>query len=407
MAHQESLSQWIETVSTHLKDLSPHHATIMAVWSFGMVIAQSCGITSVAVVMARLLQQKENTVRQRLRESTYDSADQRGKNRTSLDVTTCFAPLLQWILAWWDSHEQRLALAMDATTLGQRFTVLTISVVYRGCAIPVAWTVLSACQKGAWKPHWIAMLETLAPAVPPTWTVIVLADRGLYARWLFRHICKHGWHPFLRINKQGNVRPDGMAKFRPLSSLVPTVGSVWSGSVTCFSTPDAQLRCTLLARWDEGYTDPWIIVTDVAPDVAEVAWYGVRTWIEGGFKDTKRGGWHWEQTKMTDPARATRLWLAIALATMWVVSVGGEVDATLPASTLDELPDTHMTRRRPTKRSRPRLVSCFRRGVLVLLTSLIAGDPLPFGRFLPEPWPQETPMARIIPLGSRKTKEAA
>lgn len=84
MAHQESLSPWIETVSTHMKEMAPHHATIMAMWSFGMVIAQSCGITSVAAVLAMLLKQEENTVRQRLRESTYDSADQKGQPRTSL-----------------------------------------------------------------------------------------------------------------------------------------------------------------------------------------------------------------------------------------------------------------------------------------------------------------------------------
>ena len=31
-------------------------------------------------------------------------------------------------------------------------------------------------------------------------------------------------------------------------------------------------------------------------------------WIECGFKDSKRGGWHWEQTKRLAPARAERLW---------------------------------------------------------------------------------------------------
>ena len=35
-------------------------------------------------------------------------------------------------------------MALDATTLGTRFAVLAISVVYRGCAIPVAWTILPA-----------------------------------------------------------------------------------------------------------------------------------------------------------------------------------------------------------------------------------------------------------------------
>jgi hypothetical protein len=41
----------------------------------------------------------------------------------------------------------------------------------------------------------------------------------------------------------------------------------------------------------------------------------MRTWIECGFKDTKRGGWQWHQTKMKDPERAARLWVAIAVAT--------------------------------------------------------------------------------------------
>ena len=129
MAHQESLSQWIETGSTPMKELAPQHATLMALWSFGMVIAQSWGSPSVAAVLAQLVTQKEHTVRQRLRESTSDSDDQKGKNRTSLDVMTCFVPVLRWILWWWDSDERRRALAMDASTLGQRFTVLTSSVV--------------------------------------------------------------------------------------------------------------------------------------------------------------------------------------------------------------------------------------------------------------------------------------
>jgi hypothetical protein len=53
------------------------------------------------------------------------------------------------VLRYWPSTEKRLALAMDATTLAQVSTVLTISVVYRGCAIPVAWVILPATAKGA------------------------------------------------------------------------------------------------------------------------------------------------------------------------------------------------------------------------------------------------------------------
>ena len=129
MSRPAGLSQWETTVSTHLPTLSPAQATVLALWSFGMVLARSCGITSVAALLAPLLDAPDNTIRQRLREWCCDAHDKRGPKRQDLDVTTCFAPLLRWVLAWWPALEQRLVLAMDATTLGQRFTVLAISVV--------------------------------------------------------------------------------------------------------------------------------------------------------------------------------------------------------------------------------------------------------------------------------------
>jgi hypothetical protein len=107
-----------------------------------------------------------------------------------------------------------------------------------------------------------------------------------------------------------------------------------------------------------------LVLTDLEPEQATVAWYGMRRWIEAGFKSIKRGGWHWHQTKMVDPDRAERLWLAIAVATLWVVSVGGEADASLPVSSLEALPATHVARRRASGRSRPRMLSCFARGLL-------------------------------------------
>ena len=72
----------------------------------------------------------------------------------------------------------QLALALHATTLGLRFTVLAVSVVYRGCAIPVAWTILPANQPAAWRSHWLRLLRLLRPAIPKGHTVIVLAIEG-------------------------------------------------------------------------------------------------------------------------------------------------------------------------------------------------------------------------------------
>jgi hypothetical protein len=112
-------------------------------------------------------------------------------------VESCFAPLLGWILAWWPDEQHELALALDATTLGQRFTVLCVSVLVRGCAIAVAWKVLAYNQKGSWQSYWQTLVAQLDGMIPTEWRVLVLADRGLYAPWLYRQIVAQGWYPRL------------------------------------------------------------------------------------------------------------------------------------------------------------------------------------------------------------------
>ena len=168
--------------------MSKSQARVLAMYSFGMVIAQTCGQTLVSAEIALLLGAKENSVRQRLREWYYGKADKRGEKRSEFDVGSSFGPLLKWILLWWSAEEKRLAIAMDATSLGQNMVVLAISIVYRGCAIPIAWKILSATEKGSWKPSWLALFAQLKTIVQQDWTVIVLADRGLYAQWLYKAI---------------------------------------------------------------------------------------------------------------------------------------------------------------------------------------------------------------------------
>jgi hypothetical protein len=277
MSYPEPLSEWREIVSSAFPGLSQPQATVLALWSYGMVLARSCGITLVCAALSLQTGSSEASLVQRLREWCYGAEDKRGAKRQELEVSTCFAPLIGWILRWWPADEPRLALALDASTLKKRFTVLCISVVYRGGAIPVAWQIVGAEEKGSWRPIWLRLLSQVEAGVPADWLVLVLSDRGLYAPWLFEHLVHLGWHPFMRINQQGNVRPVQEEAFRSLASLVPTVGSNWSGIVDCFSEKKSRLRVCLLARWDEGYQDPWLILTDLAPEQAIAAWYGMRT----------------------------------------------------------------------------------------------------------------------------------
>ena len=105
------------------------------------------------------------------------------------------------------------------------------------------------------------------------------------------------------------------------------------------------------------------------------------------MKITTRAGWQWQHTRMTQPARAARLWLAVAVATRWLLSVGGLAEAALPASTLLDVSDARAHQRRQRRATRLRLVRTFRRRWITLVVALLRQIPLPLGAFRPEPWP--------------------
>ncbi len=179
MSPADTIAHWQTEISRHLPHLSRPQVAVLALWSYGIVVTKSCGITTVVAFLARVLGWSKGNLRQRLREWCYDAGDKKGEHRAQLELEACFAPLLGWILSWWATEEHRLALALDATHLSNRFTVLAVSVQYRGCAIPVAWQIMKAHAKGSWRPIWERLLTQLSAAVPANWQVLVMKDSGL------------------------------------------------------------------------------------------------------------------------------------------------------------------------------------------------------------------------------------
>ncbi|WP_217352504.1 transposase [Candidatus Viridilinea mediisalina] len=400
-------------MSTHLPHLTHPQSLTLTLWVTGIVIGRYVGLHLLSTLMAFLMERSVNATRAQLHEWYLDAKDKRGakqgQKRREIAVTTCFAPLMRWVVSLFPDAVKELQVAMDASSLGQRFTVLSIHVVIRGCAIPVAWKIVCATAKGAWRPHWEALFKHLEGSVPSEWKVIVMADRGLYAKWLYDTIVGIGWHPYLRINRQGKYRPIDEQEFKGLSTAVTKDGPGWKGRVVCFATKERQVTCTLLARWDSPYTDPWLILTDLAPDEADVAWYRLRAWIECSYKDMKRGGWHWEQTRMTDPARAERIWLAMAVATLLVVSMGIHDEVTTPEPNREHLSPKHIAHQRKSDDDtpQPRRISCFQRGRLLFVVALIHGRDLPPMALVPEPLPKSLDTSDAAPSAAPPHQKAA
>jgi hypothetical protein len=372
------------TIGAHLPQLSPGQRRGLALWVYGAVTAGSA--CQAAVVAALLPLAGGHALRQRLREWLYDGADKAAPVRAQVEVAACFAPLLRWVLSWWRGTE--VALAVDATSLGDKVVVLSVSVLYRGTALPVAWHAFPANRKGAWMPALVGLVDRLAPAVPAGLTVLVLTDRGLWSPRLWKRLRRHGWHPLLRLRREATFRPVGGRRQRA-DALVPGPGHAWVGAGTAFKHKAARQAGTLLVVWDEGHAEPWLLLTDLPPAAVGVCWYGVRAWIELGFRALKGMGWRWERTRRTDPDRVARHWLVLAVATLWAVAYGTRAE---DAARRGVAPATLRTAPPPPSPAPRRTLSVFARGLAQLRWQLLRARRL-WARvwLVPEPWPAPPP----------------
>jgi hypothetical protein len=426
---RQTLARWTALLYRRLPTLSLPQAKGLALWSIGIVLARSSSLHAVVLALACWLPFNRLSLRKRLQEWYVEAAAKKGHGtagmgcqRRDWEAHAASPELLAWILDDWPS--QQVVLALDPTNFGDRFTVLNISVLYRGCAVPVIWTVVEGGKPEAWEPHWERMLEALAGRVPAGWQVLVLTDRGMYSPRLFRCLLRLHWHPFLRIRAQGFYRPLGSRKWLDLSDLRPPLGQTSAFQAAVFKNEEGRLECTLLAFHGEGYAEPWLIVSDLAAEVAQASWYGLRSWIEQGYKRVKGEGWHLPRTRISTCERLERLWLAVAVATMWVLEVGGAAEEVEQAAeeaaqqsartgeqtpTLPDLGPGHekeaKTAEEAAAESPQRIWSVFGRGWNVLRNALAVGL-LVLGSWHPEPWPHH-PAQGLPPTPARRAASAA
>jgi hypothetical protein len=342
-----------------------------------MLLTRRCGLDSVANQIARLLGQSFDTARQRLREFYQEAPAKRGAHRKDFQPATCFAPLLAWVLSFWS--DRRLALALDVTNLGSRFHVLCVSVLYGGIAIPVAWKILPGNQPDPWNPHWCDLLSRLQGALQPDWQVVVLTDRGLESACLFKAIKDLGWHPLMRVKRGSKFQPEGWHGWYWLQQFAAQPGQRFAMAGRAYK--GEPLACTLLACWEEGYEEAWLLLTDLPASAANPCWYAWRAWIEQGFKVAKSAGLNWQHTRMAKADRAERHFLAIAVTTLWLVVVGAEVEHEAEVETVGRLPEGECE----SKQRRTRL---FVLGAAAIIAALINRTPMRHGKLLPQSWPE-------------------
>jgi hypothetical protein len=110
--------------------------------------------TQVCLFLAQLTSIAPNTWRQRLKRLRQQPFPEQ----------TLFPTLLRLVVAW--VRLPQVFRALDATTRGNRWTVLALGVVVHHPTIPIAWKGVRGNTLGAWRPLCAALLGVLRGALP-------------------------------------------------------------------------------------------------------------------------------------------------------------------------------------------------------------------------------------------------
>lgn len=283
-------------------------------------------------------------------------------------------PLLRPLLARWPAAV--LVMIVDATPLKDRLVRLQASLAYHGRAVPLSWAVYPAAgvpAETSWRALFAAVLDGAAAVLPLGVPVLVLLDRGFTSPAVWDAVVGRGWHPVLRAQRTVRLRTaDGSERavgdlLGDAPGLVALAGQVFKKGGWRAATVTAVRR--------DGMAECWLLLADLPAGEQRALEYAVRMHIEQGFRDDKRQGGQWEQSRVTAPDRANRLLLVLHLATLWCLVAGAQAVQSGRA-------------RQWVRPSRPAW-SLFRLGWHWLRHALARGEPPP--RLLPFPaltgWP--------------------
>ncbi|MDB6023024.1 MAG: transposase family protein [Pedosphaera sp.] len=310
MFSNKTLYHWKRALATAFATFSKPQTQVLALFSAGVALARSCTLARVAESLWWL--GRADSVERRL---------QRFLASPQVDWQAGCRCLAHWVLGSLVSPRGLVVLLVDETTLADHFKVMAVSLAYQGRAIPLAWWCY---HQDHYPMAQNKLIDTLfgwiAPALRPGWQVLVQADRGLSnSPTLLRLIEKRGWFCLVRVQRDLRLGDEPAGPGVRFGELLTRPGQEWSGWVHVFMRAGG-IHCRALAYWGKGHQAPWLLLTNYPP--AQAPWYGWRMWEELAFRDFKSAGWQWQKSRVWKPEHANRLWLVLALAYAWMLSLG-------------------------------------------------------------------------------------
>ena len=306
----ELLYQWIKLIQCQFPNLGAWQARNLALFSYGVVLAEHCRISKIAEELAFFgrIPSLERQLRRWLANPRFD---QEG----------CWDIWIAWV--WSRLHVPRAVVQVDETKIADRWAIMMVSLAFERRAIPLVWRCYRANSKQDYPAQgqvlmiWGLLARVLA-VLPADSRPVIQMDRGLAHSSAMIKALKNLKVDFL-IRVKGNatftLKNGRKCLLREL--VCPGKSITYHGFL--FSN-QKQVKGTVHLIWELEQKEPWCLFTSDASIRGSA--YALRMWQEESFRDLKSGGWQWQCTYITSPDHAHRLIFVLTLAYAWMLTQG-------------------------------------------------------------------------------------
>src|SRR5712671_897019 len=224
---------------------------------------------------------------------------------------------------WWAGLARGSLWPWIPRCCGIPICIVRLSVIYRGRAVPLMWSVLEHGSAAVAYEVYKAWLDKAATRLPRTCKVVFLADRGFADTKWMGHLKRLGWHFHIRIKSNFWVYRPHCDQFQVgRSGLAPGHARFWHH---VWLTKKCYGPVHLAAARPLGSNEYWYVISDEPTDVETLQAYGLRFDREENFLDDKSNGFQLESSLIRSAQALERLCCVLAMTTLSLVSVGTSV----------------------------------------------------------------------------------
>jgi len=220
--------------------------------------------------------------------------------------------------------QQPLTILLDGTTAGRGCVILMASVVYRGYAIPLLWTVVKGKKGHLPEAEHCALIGRLQDLIPADATVTLLGDGEFDGVELQASIRERRWEYVCRTATSILISA---------AERVFTVGNLPLARGEAVYMTDVRMTAKqygpllLLGVWDAKHNEPIYLITSLSDPNDAYERYRLRFRIECMFANHKSRGFRLDKSHLAVPERLARLVIASSLAYVWIHALAGFAQA--------------------------------------------------------------------------------